>query len=271
MRNLLIVTAAAIALDRPAPPSSRPCAGRSWPPSAIRRPWCRSARSMAARSTSRAASANSLWRTGARTFFGDQRARRIGDILTVNIDIDDRAQTQNSTNRTPVQQHLGRRLQLLRAGEQPGPRLPRRLRSPEPGRASRASPPPTDRARSTGRRGSSLTIAAVVTDVLSNGNMVIQGRQEVRTNRELRELTVAGIVRPEDITRGQHHQPHPDRRGPHQLRRTRRPQPRAGDPGGAVPGGAVQPILEMGRAQRASPSRPDAALRSSRERPRRDA
>ena len=94
----------------------------------------------------RSASANSLWRTGARTFFGDQRARRIGDIVTVNIDIDDRAQTQNRSEKV------------------------------------------------------SLTIAAVVTDVMSNGNLVIQGRQEVRTNREVRELTVAGIVRPEDIS-----------------------------------------------------------------------
>ena len=53
----------------------------------------------APRSEAQPASANSLWRTGARTFFGDQRARHIGDILTVRIDIDDRAQTQNSTQR----------------------------------------------------------------------------------------------------------------------------------------------------------------------------
>ncbi|MCA3699928.1 MAG: flagellar basal body L-ring protein FlgH [Brevundimonas sp.] len=147
----------------------------------------------------RSASANSLWRTGARAFFGDQRARRIGDILTVSIRIDDRAQTSNTTSRSRtnditggVTNFFGLENSLGRAF--PGGFDPQSLVGVEG----------SSNANGTGSVSRServdLTIAAVVTDVLSNGNLVIQGRQEVRTNREVRELTVAGIVRPEDIS-----------------------------------------------------------------------
>ena len=145
------------------------------------------------------ASANSLWRTGSRTFFGDQRARRIGDILTVNIDIDDRAQTQNSTQRARsndisagVSNFFGLENSLGRAF--PGGFDPSNMVGMEGGANSSGSGS-VNRSEKV-----SLTIAAVVTDIMANGNLVIQGRQEVRTNREVRELTVAGIVRPEDIS-----------------------------------------------------------------------
>ena len=147
----------------------------------------------------RAASANSLWRAGARTFFGDQRARRVGDIVTVNIDIDDRAQTQNSTNRSRsneisggISNFLGLENSLGRAF--PGGFDPQNLVGLEGESSSNGSGSVSRSERV------NLTIAAVVTDVMVNGNLVIQGRQEVRTNREVRELTVAGIVRPEDIS-----------------------------------------------------------------------
>ncbi|RZJ29669.1 MAG: flagellar basal body L-ring protein, partial [Brevundimonas sp.] len=133
----------------------------------------------------RSASANSLWRTGARTFFGDQRARRVGDIVTINIDIDDRAQTNNSTQRartnessTGVSHFFGLETSLGQAF--PGGFDPSNMIGME-GETNATGSGSVNRAEKV-----SLTIAAVVTDVMVNGNLVIQGRQEVRTNREVR-------------------------------------------------------------------------------------
>lgn len=145
------------------------------------------------------ASANSLWRVGARAFFNDQRAAKVGDILTVDISIDDSAKTSNSTsasraNDTSVgvphllglESSLGK---ILPGGFDPANALSTTSKFDHAGSGS------VNRAEKI-----SLTIAAVVTGVLPNGNLVIQGTQEVRMNTELRQLTVAGIVRPEDIS-----------------------------------------------------------------------
>src|ERR1700735_324044 len=44
--------------------------------------------------------ANSLWRNGSRSFFKDQRAHQIGDLLTVTVNITDQANFANETQRT---------------------------------------------------------------------------------------------------------------------------------------------------------------------------
>ena len=146
-----------------------------------------------------AASANSLWRTGARAFFIDQRANRVGDILTVQIDINDSAQTSNASKSS--------RASGVSAGVDNFFGLETSLGKFLPGGFDPANAINTNSTSNNAGSGAvtrsekiSLTIAAVVTNVLPNGNMVIQGTQEVRTNAELRQLTVAGIVRPEDIT-----------------------------------------------------------------------
>jgi len=144
-------------------------------------------------------SANSMWRQGARAFFKDQRANRVGDILTVQIDIDDSAQTTNSSSSSRssstglgVPNLLGFESSLSRV-------FPSTF---DPANAITTNSDNSNAGSGTINRQEkiSLTMAATVTAVLPNGNMWIQGVQEVRTNAELRHVSVAGIVRPEDIT-----------------------------------------------------------------------
>jgi len=138
---------------------------------------------------------NSLWRNGSRAFFKDQRAHQVGDILTVQVNITDKANLSNETQRTRdtkqdsgVDNFFGK------------PKLPI-MNTPLPTRILT-----TDSSSSADGKGSinrsealQTNVAAVVTQVLPNGNLVVEGRQEIRVNFEVRELIVAGIVRPEDI------------------------------------------------------------------------
>jgi flagellar L-ring protein precursor FlgH len=138
---------------------------------------------------------NSLWRTGSRAFFKDQRAHQIGDILTIIVNINDQANWQNETQRSRQNSEDSGITNFF--GK---PKVPI-MNAPVPTRIFTAdSNASSDGKGSIARQEAVLTnVAAVVTQVLPNGNLVVEGKQEVRVNFEIRELIVAGIVRPEDI------------------------------------------------------------------------
>ncbi len=140
--------------------------------------------------------ANSLWRNGSRAFFKDQRAARIGDILTVTVNITDKANIANETQRSRSNKEDSGITDFIGAqtlGAQAQKVLPGRILTAD----STAS---SDGKGSVNRQEALQTnVAAVVTQLLPNGNLVVEGKQEIRVNFEIRELIVAGIVRPEDI------------------------------------------------------------------------
>ena len=138
---------------------------------------------------------NSLWRNGSRAFFKDQRAHQVGDILTVKVNITDKANFDNETKRSRDAKDDAGIANLFGLTKVP------LTKTPIPGRLLTAdSTTSTDGKGSVNRTEALKTnVAAVVTQLLPNGNLVIEGKQEVRVNFELRELIVAGIVRPEDI------------------------------------------------------------------------
>lgn len=144
----------------------------------------------------------SLWATGSSGFFGDHRAARVGDILTVMIEIDDEAELRNASTRSRsnatgvdaptflgYESKLDRVLPGLKAEDLPS------------GDLVDLSSSDSFKGQGSIRRGEEikLKVAAMIVQRLANGNLVIAGRQEVRVNAELRELRVAGIIRPVDI------------------------------------------------------------------------
>lgn len=139
---------------------------------------------------------NSLWSANSPTFFGDPRAARIGDILTVNIDISDSAQLSNTTNRSRTAAEDSDLTQFF------GLDLTSIFNDAiDPAALTSLGSSSSTNGTGSVNRGESitLTVAAIVTQVLPNGNLVIAGRQEVRVNNEIRELLVSGIARPQDI------------------------------------------------------------------------
>lgn len=141
---------------------------------------------------------NSLWRAGSRTFFKDLRATRVGDILTVTVTLDEKASLSNSSTRTRTTNEQDAITQLFGFEHQFKHFL-----------SDQATNTPTINVTgATNNQGTgaidrkeqiTLRLATLITQVLPNGNLVIDGHQEIRVNFELRELRLIGVIRPEDI------------------------------------------------------------------------
>lgn len=141
---------------------------------------------------------NSLWRTGSKAFFRDTRAKAVGDILTVNLALNDSAAFANKTTRARDDSESTSLTNLLGLEGEFTKMLPQGL---DPANMinfgndhSTSGDGSIDRSEQL-----SLTFAAVVTQILPNGSLVVMGHQEVMVNAEMRELKVTGVVRPEDI------------------------------------------------------------------------
>ena len=143
---------------------------------------------------------SSTWSGASNSLLGDRRAGDVGDILTVVIEIDEKAEISNSTSRSRSAE------ESLELGALFG--LPQRIDNHLPEGATAADAVGIGSESSSEGDGSvrrkeklTLRIAATVTQVLPNGAMRIEGSQEVRVNFEIRELLVSGYVRPDDVTR----------------------------------------------------------------------
>jgi flagellar L-ring protein precursor FlgH len=141
---------------------------------------------------------NSLWRKGSRAFFKDLRASQVGDIVTVTIAVDDEADIENATTRTRTTDEDTDAIALLGYQGALSSLLPEAV---NPNSLLDINSATTNSGTGTIARDEQITlqVAAIVTQVLPNGNLVLHGRQEMRVNYEVREIQIAGVVRPQDI------------------------------------------------------------------------
>jgi flagellar L-ring protein FlgH len=138
---------------------------------------------------------NSLWQPGAQSFFHDPRAMHVGDVITVNVTVADTAKLENTTSRSRTNSddaNLTNFFGLENA-------LPSSI---DPASIVKMGSDTSNVGAGSIQRNETInmTLAALVAQVLPNGNLVIDGHQQVRVNNELRDMRLSGIVRREDIT-----------------------------------------------------------------------
>ncbi len=135
----------------------------------------------------------SLWRPGSKTFFRDPRARTVGDLVTVAVNLQEQAEFANQTNLTRATANSSSIASLF--GLFPNWVKQGNASLNTSGNDSTAGQGDIKRSENI-----VVNVAATVLQVLPNNNFEIAGSQEIRLNNELRQLQIRGIVRPEDIS-----------------------------------------------------------------------
>jgi flagellar L-ring protein FlgH len=138
---------------------------------------------------------NSLWQPGAASFFHDPRASNVGDVITVEVSTSDAAKLSNSTTRARTNSDDANLTNFFGLEKS----LPSSM---DPTSLIKMGSDTSNVGSGAVQRSEAinLTLAALVAQVLPNGNLVIDGHQQVLVNNEMRDMRVSGIVRREDIT-----------------------------------------------------------------------
>ena len=143
-----------------------------------------------------------LWpgNTRGNFLFGDDKATKVGDIITVTID-ENATSTQSATTNTSkdtsidlqspnvlgLPSNLGVN-NFLNLGTQFDPRVNATVANSMQGTGTVT------------RNGTlSATVSALITDIVPGGNLRIEGRRSVTINNEEQIMVLRGIVRPQDI------------------------------------------------------------------------
>jgi flagellar L-ring protein FlgH len=140
----------------------------------------------------------SLWRQGSKTFFRDQRARGVGDLLTIAVNLQEQAEFANQTNLSRATANGMTIPNMFGLGTLIGRIIPG-LKNTDPTIATTGNDSTQGQGDIKRSENIVVNVAATVVQVYPNKNLEIAGSQEIRLNNELRQLQIRGLVRPEDI------------------------------------------------------------------------